>query len=303
MPGSQNVIVKLEHTADLKEEFPPYIQPHIIAGATVSYRFTEDHLLISQSFFDEPIDCCIVEVVTGQRAEMQLRAFESTVFQLAMLKGSVGFRSNDFQNLELKAGEFCFLQYNSGIHHVTLNGQGAALLIMRVHPSLKRTLFSAHFNWQCTPIWPLGPEQYKRWEELKLNVLLGGIWEVKRRMIFLDFLLCCWTMLGLPQGEKNDLVVETGCKDMARVKAYIKENFDQRLTEMEIATHFKLSVSQLRRRYMSAHGLSPSAYLREVRRNHAGNLICNSKMSLQDVAWASGYDSIMGLSRMLHKSR
>jgi AraC family transcriptional regulator len=73
-----------------------------------------------------------------------------------------------------------------------------------------------------------------------------------------------------------------------RILIYIEENFADRLRNCELAQLISLSTSHFSRAFIGSLGVSPARYVRRRRIEFACNLMVNTKLSLCQIAVASG---------------
>jgi len=77
-----------------------------------------------------------------------------------------------------------------------------------------------------------------------------------------------------------------------RAKDYITGNFTQDISLMEIASYCYVSPFHFSRIFKTFTAVSPHQYLLSIRLQHAAMLLGNSQMTVGDVAFSSGFNSI-----------
>lgn len=95
------------------------------------------------------------------------------------------------------------------------------------------------------------------------------------------------------------LVALAGRADVRRLEDYIQANWNRPLTVEDVATACGVSVRSVFTRFKQAHGLSPMAYIRQVRLEQAKRRLQQGQgeVSVLDVALACGFSSFGHFAR------
>lgn len=86
------------------------------------------------------------------------------------------------------------------------------------------------------------------------------------------------------------------------IREFIKENSDNcRLDSADIAKHFFISETHLRRVFVKEFGIPPMKYLSDLRIEKAKNLLLTSDMSVYEIAEICGFGSVYYFSSVFKK--
>lgn len=85
---------------------------------------------------------------------------------------------------------------------------------------------------------------------------------------------------------------------IGKLCAYMQMNLDKRLTLPDLARLVYISESHLRLLFRTTMGVSPSAYLRQLRLQRAKELLVNTSYSLKEIAELSGFETLNHFSRV-----
>jgi len=89
---------------------------------------------------------------------------------------------------------------------------------------------------------------------------------------------------------------------LTRVNRHVLARPSRRLVLKQLAADVGQSESHLRRRFRAATGLSLGRHLRELRIQQACSLLHRTRLSVSEIAHASGFDSIYSFSRAFTRS-
>lgn len=89
---------------------------------------------------------------------------------------------------------------------------------------------------------------------------------------------------------------------VAEINRLIFEKREQTLSLGEIAEHFSISPSSLRKRFQETTGKSPGWYIRQLKLEYACELLHDTETRISEIAERCGYDSIFSFSRAFHKT-
>ncbi|MCI5779379.1 MAG: AraC family transcriptional regulator [Lentisphaeria bacterium] len=103
-------------------------------------------------------------------------------------------------------------------------------------------------------------------------------------MCILGRLCDLWRDEDLSRSEKNPLSLD-------RITAYMARNIDRNTSLDELALVSSMSVNTLLRHFRKAFGKTPMAYIRELRLRAAGELLLNSGLRVEEVAFRCGFGS------------
>jgi AraC-like DNA-binding protein len=158
--------------------------------------------------------------------------------------------------------------------HETFKGVAKEILRWGADVDLKR----AEEAWFATRV--LRPEQY----EALIRMLA----------IFAQHLEACGNALAL---EKKDGESET----IRRAKAFIVENTEESLPIAEVAHVVNMSAHYFSEKFKQSTGLTFTEYVGRVRIEKARNLLQNPNMSVSEIAYAVGFQSLSQFNRLFRK--
>lgn len=89
--------------------------------------------------------------------------------------------------------------------------------------------------------------------------------------------------------------------ELERARRLIDEQFDQALQLDDIARHVHLSRFHLIRRFRRAYYETPHQYLTRKRVEKAKDLLANTMLSITEICFAVGFESLGSFSALFHK--
>lgn len=95
-----------------------------------------------------------------------------------------------------------------------------------------------------------------------------------------------------PDERIHDRLKKNHLTTIERAKEYITGNFTQDISLMEIAAHCYVSPFHFSRIFKTFTSCSPHQYLLSIRLQHAAMLLGNTQLTVGDVAFSSGFNSI-----------
>lgn len=102
--------------------------------------------------------------------------------------------------------------------------------------------------------------------------------------------------IDIPSHEKHISYVEEALK-------YIENNYSEPVTIQEIAKWLNLERTYLYRLFKSITGVSPQAYLLDVRIRQACTLLTNTDLTITNIAHSVGYEDSLYFSRLFHRKK
>jgi len=82
---------------------------------------------------------------------------------------------------------------------------------------------------------------------------------------------------------------------------WLQENLPSPVSMTQLASHLKLSSRTLNRRFKQATGMSPQAYLQNLRIAAAKDLLKHSNLSVGDIAWQLGLHDVSYFSQLFRQ--
>ena len=82
---------------------------------------------------------------------------------------------------------------------------------------------------------------------------------------------------------------------------YLALNYEKNISSKELALHFHLSESQLRRKFTASYGIPPIAYRNRLRCRIAATLLSRSRLSVTEISERIGYKDLSDFYRHFKK--
>ncbi|HEY6978114.1 MAG TPA: AraC family transcriptional regulator, partial [Chitinophagaceae bacterium] len=105
----------------------------------------------------------------------------------------------------------------------------------------------------------------------------------------------------LPNRKINSRLKKNHLLTIERAKEYITENFTNDISLMEIAAYCYVSPFHFSRIFKTFTYFSPYQFLQSIRLKNAEILLRNTTMSVADVAFSSGFNSIEYFTAAFHQ--
>lgn len=102
----------------------------------------------------------------------------------------------------------------------------------------------------------------------------------------------------LSQKKSKRQIPDKIVRGRARIE---RRYFDPSLSVESLADELKISTSYLRREFSFAYGISPVAFLRSVRVDHAKNMLESGYLSISEIAEQSGFSSTSYFIQVFHR--
>ena len=83
--------------------------------------------------------------------------------------------------------------------------------------------------------------------------------------------------------------------------AYLQDHFQEHITLSDMATHLHLNPSYLIRIFKRYTGVTPIVFLNHVRLAHAATLLKRRNMTVEEAAYACGFENPSYFSRLFHR--
>jgi len=129
-----------------------------------------------------------------------------------------------------------------------------------------------------------------------------------RRFASLELAQLCsrYLLIDNVRGEQSSYVLWSmpkshGDADILRVQNWLDEHFGQPLLIDELAGRFGFGVRNFKRRFKEATGYTPLAYLQTLRLEKAKQLLETTRMSLDSITFAVGYEDSNSFRRLFQQ--
>ena len=90
-------------------------------------------------------------------------------------------------------------------------------------------------------------------------------------------------------------------RQCAQVKRYIEQNYDKELFIFDLAKQMGYSVPHLINKFKGSYGVTPKAYLSQVRVNKAKELLTTTELLSREIAYAIGFSDELYFIRFFKK--
>lgn len=114
----------------------------------------------------------------------------------------------------------------------------------------------------------------------------------------LELLFC----LGVTDSSVIPLLMHSSKSVRPHIKAIMEEHIMSAMPLSKLAALSQRSLSSFRRDFLAIYNMPPSKWIRERRLKKAQDLLCTTRMSITDICYTLGFESITHFSR-LFKSR
>ena len=137
-----------------------------------------------------------------------------------------------------------------------------------------------------------------RWQfQEELDELVQRIFRNKGTLSFNRGLGYFYLLLSCHEQEYAAQIVESARDHVVKAKRFIDLNYMNHITIEDAARSIPIKSRYLYRLFRKAEGVSPKAYLTQVRLNRACELLLGSTLSVTQIAASVGFDSVLDFSR------
>ena len=128
-----------------------------------------------------------------------------------------------------------------------------------------------------------------------LNFLAGSNSHSCKMGIFVAILSRLCEVWKIPEEENSPRL------DIFKLTEFLQQNFQRDLTEKDLCRLTAMSRATLQRHFRAALGMPPMVYLRNLRLEHAAELLLNTELSLKEIADLSGFRQMPPFFRAFKK--
>lgn len=124
-------------------------------------------------------------------------------------------------------------------------------------------------------------------------------------LILYSLIMRILALIGEHMGESPTVMVNSDryFPNITSVKEYMDNHFQEKITLKSLARYAYLSPNFMRIKFQELIGISPHAYLEEIRMNHACRLLTESELPIADIASACGYESPSYLDSVFRRKK
>jgi AraC-like DNA-binding protein len=110
-------------------------------------------------------------------------------------------------------------------------------------------------------------------------------------------------ILGLVNGIslKDDSGIDITSRSIAKVRFMMRESIENPIGIDQLLEDIPMSYSKFRQEFKKATGLSPNQYYLNVRLNKAKELLSATSLSINEIAYHTGFESIFYFSKLFKK--
>ena len=140
----------------------------------------------------------------------------------------------------------------------------------------RRPLFNVGYHEEIINLYKLALETAHK-QETGFQQILAGIVNL---------------LLGFAYAEHKQTVLEDMqvAEQLNRAKIIMQDNFNKNLSCQEIAARICMSYSRFRRLFRQYAGFAPAQYLLELKINKSKELLTNTALTCQEIAFESGFE-------------
>jgi AraC-like DNA-binding protein len=130
-----------------------------------------------------------------------------------------------------------------------------------------------------------------------LAVYFDGTLKVSNHLIRVKLLELLFTLAATNE-KVLDLLLDLRKKFTADITGLIEENLTNSLSINQLAVMAGRSLSSFRRDFLSIYNMPPSQWIREKRLNKAKEFLQTTNMTITDICYTLGFESISHFSRL-----
>ncbi|WP_341837931.1 AraC family transcriptional regulator [Chitinophaga pollutisoli] len=229
-----------------------------------------------------------------------VRIASTATVALYNLEGTARLLTRGRGALELEANSYQILRLQPESHRLELAEGRHVFLLLFLSPTIQSLVShdSIVAPYAQPPAGTLCKTRLNQILSLYQPLLKGDIWRLKRQVLLLDLLFHTLDDAGIQYRLEDMDVYHNDYQTLNRVKSYIAENIDKKLSIAHLAKHFGVQPTQLRRGYYRVFHQHLCDYIRDLRLDKARRLLTQTGLPVHEIAWEVGYESAAGFSRV-----
>ncbi len=216
------------------------------------------------------------------------------------LEGELELQTRLHGQFRLPGKQSALLSLQPEQHSFRLRPGRGRMLLMQLGPSIFSQLDETCIgNPYKTPrAAPIRKESLQQLAGLEQTQLGGELWQLRRQVLLLNLLFKTLDDMGAAYRKEDNSIYHRDYPVYKKVKDYIAENIDKKLSIQILADRFGIQPTQLRRGYKRIFHHHLADHIRELRLERARKLLAKTELPVHEIAWEVGYESAAGFSRV-----
>ncbi|MBO9154966.1 helix-turn-helix domain-containing protein [Chitinophaga sp. GCM10012297] len=300
MPLNQTEGILLGPAFQFSRSLPASQPPGLVQDACVLHCRHAAGQIFAQYFSDQYTRCWLYDFDTDKPFVIPVHLQQATVVMIYNLEGDAVLQTGKHSPLQLLGNQYALLSLQPDQHSFRLEAGRNRLLLMQLGPSIFSQLDE---NCISNPYEAPRPATIKKdnlgqLAELEQTQLCGEIWQLKRQVLLLNLLFKTLDDMGAAYRKEETSIYHRDYPTYKKVKDYITQNIDKKLSIQILASRFGIQPTQLRRGYKKIFHHHLADHIRELRLERARKLLAKTELPVHEIAWEVGYESAAGFSRV-----
>ncbi|WP_346315928.1 AraC family transcriptional regulator [Chitinophaga sp. YIM B06452] len=300
MPLSQTEGILLGPGFPFSRTIPANQPAGRVQDACATYSRHAAGQILAQQFSDQYTCGWLYDLETTSAFTIPVNLPQTSVVMIYALEGSVTLQTEQHSPLPLLEQQYSLLSLQPEQHSLRLQPGHNRLLLLQLGPSifsqLDETCISNPYEAPRTGI--INAASKRQLAELEQTQLTGEIWQLKRQVLLLDLLFKTLDDMGAAYRKEDPSIYHRDYPLYKKIKDYIRDNIDKKLSIQVLSKRFGIPPTQLRRGYKKIFHHQLADYIRDLRLERARRLLVRTELPVHEIAWEVGYESAAGFSRM-----
>lgn len=300
MPLNQTEEILLGPAFQFGRSLPDNQPPGLVQDACVSHCLHSAGQIFAQYFSDQYTRCWLYDFESDGAFTIPVQLQQATVVMIYNLEGVATLETQQQSPLRLPENHYALLSLQPEQHGFRLKAGRNRLLLMQLGPSIFSQLDETCISnpYEAPRPAPVKKESLQQLAELVQTQLCGEIWQLKRQVLLLNLLFKTLDDMGAAYRKEDSSIYHRDYPTYKKVKDYITENIDKKLSIQILASRFGIQPTQLRRGYKKIFHHHLADHIRELRLERARKLLAKTELPVHEIAWEVGYESAAGFSRV-----
>ncbi|RPD42619.1 AraC family transcriptional regulator [Chitinophaga barathri] len=300
MPLNQTEGILLGPAFQFGKTIPSNQPGSLVQDACVSYCQHSSGQIFAQHFSDQYTSGWLYHFETEAAFTIPLHLQQTSVVMIYNLEGEAMLQTRQHSPLPLPGSHYTLLSLQPDQHSLRLQPGHNRILLLQLGPSIFSQLDETCISnpYEAPRPGPLHTNSLQQLAELEQTQLSGEIWRLKRQVLLLNLLFKTLDEMGAAYRKEDTSIYHRDYLTYKKVKDYISENIDKKLSIQILANRFGIQPTQLRRGYKKIFHHHLADYIRELRLERARKLLEKTELPVHEIAWEVGYESAAGFSRV-----
>lgn len=274
--------------------------PGRVRDAYVSYcRHAAGHIL-AQHFSDQYTRCSLYDFTTESAFSIPVHLQQAGVMMIYNLEGGLALQTSRHGQFQLSEKQYALLGLQPELHSFRLKPGRNRVLLMQLGPGIFSQLDETCISnpYEAPRAAPIKKGHLQQLAGLEQTQLGGELWLLRRQVLLLNLLFKTLDDMGAAYRKEDNSIYHRDYPVYKKIKDYIAENIDKKLSIQVLADRFGIQPTQLRRGYKRIFHHHLTDHIRELRLERARKLLAKTELPVQEIAWEVGYESAAGFSRV-----